>query len=203
LIDIAGIVPSRRSTETTASIPWVRFSVAGWWRQRAARNEPRRTVGAVGPRGSDRRLGVDGGEAAAVGAEFATYPSVPLWPAGVALEEQWQERCMPALFGLGTRDDIVRAANDFVPDVLVVDCMVGAGFDAARMLGLPTVLLVHLLYSRFVDAWGDAAEQAVRARVLDATDVALALVPPGFDAPTKAREARYRRARSRRRARRR
>jgi UDP:flavonoid glycosyltransferase YjiC (YdhE family) len=121
--------------------------------------------------------------AAAAGVEFATYPSVPPWPAGIALEDVWEERVAPALIGPATRDDIVRAASDFDPDVVVVDCMLDASFEAARLIGRPTVLLVHLLLSRFLDAWGDEKTRVERAALVDEMDAVLALVPPGFDEP--------------------
>jgi len=117
------------------------------------------------------------------GVEFATYPSLPPWPANVALEDAWEELALPALFGPSTRDDILAEASDFAPDVVMVDCMLRAGLDAARMLDLPSAVLVHLLYSRFIDAWGDEVTRTEQARVLNDMDVVLALVPPGFDAP--------------------
>ena len=39
--------------------------------------------------------------AAAAGVEFATYPSVPPWPPGLAFEDALEERLMPALAGPG------------------------------------------------------------------------------------------------------
>ena len=45
--------------------------------------------------------------AAAAGIEFATYPSVPPWPPGLAFEDALEERLMPALLDAGTRDDIL------------------------------------------------------------------------------------------------
>jgi UDP:flavonoid glycosyltransferase YjiC (YdhE family) len=121
--------------------------------------------------------------AAAAGVEFAAYPSVPSWPAELAFEDALAERLLPALLGTGTRDDILDAANDFAPDVVVVDCMMDAGLEAARMLGLPTAVLVHLPYSAFRYEWGDEATRAQKALSLDAADAMLALVPPGFDTP--------------------
>ena len=84
--------------------------------------------------------------AIATGVEFATYPSVPPLPTDVALEEIWEERVLPRCTA-ATRDEIVAAGRDFDPDVLVIDCMMNAGFDAAHALGLPSVVLMHLLYS--------------------------------------------------------
>jgi UDP:flavonoid glycosyltransferase YjiC (YdhE family) len=122
--------------------------------------------------------------ATATGVEFATYPSVPPLPTGIPLEDMWEERVLPALHGGGaTHDDIVTTASEFNPDVLVIDCMMNAGFDAVRTLGLPSAVLMHLLYSFFTQPWGDETAPTARARHLDDCDEVLALVPPGFDAP--------------------
>ena len=40
----------------------------------------------------------------------------------------------------------------------------GAGLEAAHMLGLPTAVLVHLPYSAFMYEWGDEATRAEKAR---------------------------------------
>jgi UDP:flavonoid glycosyltransferase YjiC (YdhE family) len=121
--------------------------------------------------------------AAAAGAEFATYSSVPAWPPELAFEDALAERLMPALAGPGTRDDILAEATGFAPDVVVVDCMMDAGLEAARRLGRPSAVLVHLPYSAFRYEWGDEATRAQKARFLNEADAVLALVPPGFDAP--------------------
>lgn len=119
----------------------------------------------------------------AAGVEFATYPSVPPWPPELAFEDAIEERFLPALLGPGTRDDVLFAAAGFSPDVLVVDCMMGAGLEAARMLRLPHAVLVHLPYSAFMHEWGDEATRAEKARFLAEAGAVLALVPPGFDPP--------------------
>jgi UDP:flavonoid glycosyltransferase YjiC (YdhE family) len=121
--------------------------------------------------------------AAAAGVEFATYPSVPPWPRHLMFEDGWADRVLPALDGPATRDDILLEAKDFAPDVMVVDCMMDAGYEAASQLGLPTAVLVHLLYSRYGTADGDEEISAERAPFLDGAGAVLALVPPGFDAP--------------------
>jgi UDP:flavonoid glycosyltransferase YjiC (YdhE family) len=119
--------------------------------------------------------------AAVAGVEFATYPSVPPWPPGLAFEDALEERLLPALAGPGTRDDILTEAKGFAPDVVVVDCMMGAGLQAAHVLGLPRAVLVHLPYSAFMYEWGDEAARAEKARFLGAAGAVLVLVPPGFD----------------------
>jgi UDP:flavonoid glycosyltransferase YjiC (YdhE family) len=119
--------------------------------------------------------------AAAAGAEFATYSSVPPWPPGLAFEDALEERLLPALAGPRTRGDILTEAKDFAPDVVVVDCMMDAGLEATHELGLPSAVLVHLPYSAFMYEWGDEAARAEKARYLGQADAVLALVPPGFD----------------------
>ncbi|MDQ6720984.1 MAG: glycosyltransferase [Candidatus Dormibacteraeota bacterium] len=121
--------------------------------------------------------------AAAAGVEFATYPSVAHWPDGLSQDEAIDERLKPALLSRATRDDILAESKLFAPDVMVVDCMLGSGFDAARMLGLPIALLVHVLYSRFRYEWGSSVMERDMAPILDGADATLALVPPGFDVP--------------------
>ena len=121
--------------------------------------------------------------AAAAGVEFTAYPSVPPWPPGLAFEDALEERLLPALLSAGTRDDILAGADRFAPDVVVVDCMMDIGLEAAHLLGLPSAVLVHLPYSAFRYEWGDEATRAQKARLLDAAGAVLALVPPGFDTP--------------------
>lgn len=123
------------------------------------------------------------GRAAEAGIEFESYPSERPWPAGLRQEEGWLDYIEPMLFGQAARADILAEAAAFVPDVLVIDCMLGAGFAAAQELQLPTAVLVHVLYSPFVHAWGDGVMHENVARLLSGTDRVLALVPPGFDEP--------------------
>jgi UDP:flavonoid glycosyltransferase YjiC (YdhE family) len=123
--------------------------------------------------------------AAMAGVEFATYPSVPPWPPELAFEDALEERLLPALAGPRTRDDILTEAKGFAPDVVVVDCMMGAGLEAAHMLALPSAVLVHLPYSAFMYEWGDEAARAEKARFLNEAGMVLVLVPPGFDRPCR------------------
>jgi len=121
--------------------------------------------------------------AAAAGVDFASYPSIPPWPSDPDLDNVWVERVLPALTGTAVRDDIVAEANKFRPDVVVVDCMLDAGFEAGRALGLPIAVLVHVMYSMFMHQWGDEATLAARRRTFEEAGVVLVLVPPGFDDP--------------------
>ena len=123
------------------------------------------------------------GRAAGAGVEFAPYASVPPLPPDVDLDNVFVEHVQPALAGEATKRDILDAASDFAPDVVVVDCMMDAGLDAARTLGLPTAVLFHILYSLYMHVWGDPPTLAERWRVFEETDLVLALVPPGFDTP--------------------
>jgi UDP:flavonoid glycosyltransferase YjiC (YdhE family) len=123
--------------------------------------------------------------AATAGLDFTAYPSMPSWPAGVTLQQAWKERVIPALFGPGTRDDIRTEIEDFAPDAVVVDCMISAGLELADALDLPRVVLIHILYSTFMDTWGGKATRAKNAAYLDRAGQVLVLVPPGFDTADK------------------
>jgi len=116
------------------------------------------------------------------GIEFTPYASTPPWPENLSLDDGY-DRMVPLLLGPATRDDIITEARAFTPDVLVLDCMLGAGYDAARQLRLPTAVLTHVLYSAFISDWGDRVMRTSVHDVFAATDRVLALVPPGFDAP--------------------
>lgn len=119
--------------------------------------------------------------AAIVGLEFTAYPSMPPWPPGVTLQQAWKERGVPALLGRGTRDDIRTEIEDFSPDVVVVDCMMGAGLEVVDTLDLPRAVLIHVLYSTFTDKWGNKATRRKNAAYLDNAGQVLVLVPPDFD----------------------
>ena len=119
--------------------------------------------------------------AAGAGLEFTAYPSMPPWPSGVSLQQAWKERVIPALLGPGTRDDIGTEIEDFSPDVVVVDCMIGAGLEVAETLDLPRAILMHVLHSTFTDTWGGKATRAKNAAYLDHAGQVLVLAPPGFD----------------------
>jgi UDP:flavonoid glycosyltransferase YjiC (YdhE family) len=119
--------------------------------------------------------------AAIAGLEFATYSSVPPLPSGVTLQQAWKEHVVPALLGRGTQDDIRTEIGDFAPDVVVVDCMIGAGLEVADTLDLPRAVLIHVLYSTFRDKWGNKATRRKNAAYLDNAGQVLVLAPPGFD----------------------
>jgi UDP:flavonoid glycosyltransferase YjiC (YdhE family) len=161
-----------------------KFLIASW--DGGGNTPPAYNLGArlVGRGHEVRLIGWDtmATRAAAAGVEFATYPSVAPWPADLSQDDGWENGVKPALLGAATRDDILAEAIDFGPDAVVLDCMLGAGFDAARLLGLPTAVLVHVMYSQFRYEWGRHVVEQEMAQVLDGAGAVLALVPPGFDA---------------------
>jgi UDP:flavonoid glycosyltransferase YjiC (YdhE family) len=119
--------------------------------------------------------------AATAGLEFTAYPSMPPWPSGVRLQDAWKERLVPALYGQETRDDIRTEIENFAPDVVVVDCMIGAGLEVLDTLDVPRAILIHVLYSTFTDKWGNWVTRRKNAAYLDQAGQVLVLVPPGFD----------------------
>ena len=74
--------------------------------------------------------------AAEAGLEFTTYPSVPPWPADLRHEDGW-ERIELALFGAATEQDILAEAEDLRRGLVVIDCMLTAGYAAAQRLRRP------------------------------------------------------------------
>ncbi|MFN2462806.1 MAG: glycosyltransferase [Candidatus Dormibacteria bacterium] len=118
------------------------------------------------------------------GIEFAPFPSEKPLPTGLTQDEGWSEYVDPMLHGLSTKQDILAEATTFRPDVMVLDCMLGAGFAAARELEVPTAVLVHVLYSPFVHLWGDGVMHTSVAGLLAEASRVLALAPPGFDEPS-------------------
>ena len=114
----------------------------------------------------------------AAGLEFATYASMTRWPESLSLDDGW-DRLVPFLQGTATRDDILAEAAACEADVLVFDCMIRAGFEAARQLGLPAAVLVHALYSAWVSPWGDQVMQASVGDLLAAAEESSRWYPPG------------------------
>jgi UDP:flavonoid glycosyltransferase YjiC (YdhE family) len=121
-----------------------------------------------------------GARAESAGLEFRAYPSMQTWPEGLSLDDGW-DRMADLLHGPATRDDILRDAREFAPDVLVLDCMMLSAFDAARELGRPTAVLMHVLYAPFVFEWGDAVMKTHLVDLMATSDRVLALTPVGFD----------------------
>jgi UDP:flavonoid glycosyltransferase YjiC (YdhE family) len=124
------------------------------------------------------------GAAEAAELEFTSYPSVPPWPPHLRHEDGW-DAVRTALFGSATRQDIVTQAREFGVDVLIVDCMLTAGYEAAREVGRPVVSLVHPLYVPFVHDWGGLVLDVDVPALLGESACVLALQPPGLDRPVE------------------
>lgn len=120
--------------------------------------------------------------AVAAGLEFTTYPSFGPWPRDLRHEDGW-DRIEAALFSAATEADVAAEAESFAADVLVVDCMLTAGYAAAHRLGTPVASLVHVRYAPFVHDWGGQVLRTDVGALLDAAQCVLALQPPGFDPP--------------------
>jgi len=120
--------------------------------------------------------------AGAAGLEFLGCPQSPAWPCGVAFEDDW-DRLERYLFGAACRADIVAAAKRFGPDVLIIDCMLRAGFDAVRDVRLPAAGLVHVSYQGFVHEWGNQAMSTAVAAMLEPCTAVIAAHPARLDSP--------------------
>ena len=135
--------------------------------------------------------------ATASGLEWVPYRTVAPWPEGLALDDDW-DRLMGILNGRAMIDDVIAEVREDAPDVLVVDCLMGAALAAAEHLDLPTAVLVHVLYQPFAEDWGHQVLDVVEPRIalglepvdgssvreaLGRTQRVLALTPPGFDFP--------------------
>jgi UDP:flavonoid glycosyltransferase YjiC (YdhE family) len=117
------------------------------------------------------------GQFQAAGMGFSPMTSVSPWPAGMALEQDW-DLLDDKLHG-PQAEHILAAADALGPDVVVVDCMMGAAFRVAAQLGVPYAVLVHLLYQHFFGQIDDVTPGC--RGLLTAADLVLALTPPGFD----------------------
>jgi UDP:flavonoid glycosyltransferase YjiC (YdhE family) len=135
-----------------------------------------------------------GGGVSAAGLRFVPCPSVPAWPEDVVLEDDFS-LLDTLLNGDGVVADVAAEARREPADVLVVDCMMGAALAVAEHIGVPTAVLVHVLYRPFVDQWGQfvvspgpraglgltPVEGPAPASLLARAAAVLALVPPGLD----------------------
>ncbi len=117
------------------------------------------------------------------GLRFASYPSMPPWPADVTLDDGWDDLVEPRLFGTQTKRDIIDAAAVWQPDVLVIDAMMPAAFEAAAALAIPAAAIVHIQYGRFVEGWGDVLMKTSAGGLLADVDRVLVLTPAGFEEP--------------------
>jgi UDP:flavonoid glycosyltransferase YjiC (YdhE family) len=118
--------------------------------------------------------------AVAAGLEFSAYPEIPPWPEGLA-----QDDALDQLFGYLTGESTARAITATIdrvrPDVLVIDGMMLAAYDAARQSGLPTVVLCHLLASLFCGPWGEMVMGRPVPELFGEVEQVLALTRRDFD----------------------
>ncbi len=122
--------------------------------------------------------------AASAGLEFASYRSMVPWPDSLRMDDDL-DRLEHLLHCRATRNDVIAESESFEPDVLVVDCMMGAALFAARQLRVPTAVIVHLLYSAYVDGRFDDLMNGSVQELLAATDRVLAVMPRGLDKPVE------------------
>lgn len=135
------------------------------------------------------------GEATKAGLDWTAHRRVPLWPAGLPLDDDFP-RLKAMLEGPDMARDILDELQERRADVLVADCMSPAAMAAGAAAGVPMAVLVHLLYSQYSTGFaGRDLDTARRALGLDpvapkpfAEQLAdlgrlLCLTPPGFDAP--------------------
>lgn len=133
--------------------------------------------------------------ASAAGVRLVAYESVRDAPTDESFDDN-DALFKEVLHGDGVARDMVEVATREQAEVVVIDCMMGAAFAAAERLGLPTAVLVHVLYRPFVEQWGQFVLDAVTPRaglglpaapslppsgLLAAADLVMALTPPGFD----------------------
>ena len=145
------------------------------------------------------------GEATKAGLDWTAHRRVPLWPAGLPLDDDFP-RLAAMLEGPDMALDILDELQERQADVLVADCMSPAAMAAGSAAGVPMAVLVHLLYSQYSSGLaGRDLDSARRALGLDpvapkpfAEQLAdlgrlLCLTPPGFDAalPSLPRETFY------------
>lgn len=115
------------------------------------------------------------------GLAFSAFPSVPPWPRGVS-QDAGVEQIFEYLTSSRTRMEIEDAISRQRPDVLVIDAMMAAAYDAAERSGLPTVVLCHLLGSLFSGPWGELVMGRPTIELLGTADRVLALTRRELDA---------------------
>jgi UDP:flavonoid glycosyltransferase YjiC (YdhE family) len=135
--------------------------------------------------------------ARALGLEFESYASVAPWPPGTNLDDV-PEVFEDVLSGPGVTRDVQAAIEAAPPDVIIVDCMMCGPLVAAESSGIPTVLLVHILYQPYVTLLGQFLLDTSKPRaalglpplecpstldLMERLSLVLALVPREFDFP--------------------
>lgn len=90
------------------------------------------------------------GRIEATGAEFQAYDrSFRMAPAEHMSTRQQISMMVSAFADPGVARDIVEEARHDPPDVVIIDCLLLSGIDAATRAGLRTVVLVHSFYAFF------------------------------------------------------
>ena len=112
---------------------------------------------------------------------FASYPSLPPWPSGLPFEHDHFVLFNRMVHGRDAATDILNTIHSYRPDVLLIDCMMGAGFHAALSSGLPTAVLCHLLYTSYRDMRDEGALKGDVEALLSTVNRVLVLVPPGLE----------------------
>jgi UDP:flavonoid glycosyltransferase YjiC (YdhE family) len=86
------------------------------------------------------------------GCSFTAFSSIPDYERRKSLEDQL-EVTVPVITGPAIGDDLTALARERTADLLVVDANLGGGLAAAEALAQPSVVLLHSMYSTFVDTW--------------------------------------------------
>lgn len=101
--------------------------------------------------------------ALAAGMTFSGFGSVPTLPEGAGFEDD--SIVFDAMLNAPeVALDVVSTVSADPPDVLVVDCMMGAALAAAEFVEIPTVVLVHVLFQPFATLWGQFVLDGSKAR---------------------------------------
>jgi UDP:flavonoid glycosyltransferase YjiC (YdhE family) len=125
---------------------------------------------------------VDQADAAAEGGiPFSAFPAIPPWPRGLS-QDAGIERIFEHLTSEETRREIEATIDRWWPDVVVIDAMMAAAYDAAARSGRPTVVLCHFLASLFSGPWGEAVLGRPTIELLGSVDRVLALTRRELDA---------------------
>ncbi len=115
----------------------------------------------------------------AAGIEFSPFTRPPSWAPrpGQALEDEMDNLALH-LLGPELGEELLGAAKEFGPDVLVIDSMAGGALSAAEHLGLPTAVLVHLRARFHYDARGGSSLASQSAKEsLNRQRIRLGLAP--------------------------
>jgi MGT family glycosyltransferase len=134
------------------------------------------------------------------GCAFVRFTETGDYRRDVALEEQL-DLTLPVLAGGAVGTDLLTAAAEFTPNVVVVDPNLAGALASAETLAVPSVVVLHSLFKTFVDVWlGELwsvlaepinatrtefgiDEASSWAEMLTRHELILSPVPEVFDAP--------------------